>query len=69
MDLIHTNVCDLKYVQTQNGNKYLITFVDDSTRYCYVYLFNSKDEALDIKNEVENQLSKKIDVLRSYRRV
>lgn len=62
-------MCDLKYVQTRTGNKYFITFVDDSTRYCYVYLFNSKDEALDIKNEVENQLSKKIDVLRSDRRV
>ncbi|KAH7864181.1 hypothetical protein Vadar_026696 [Vaccinium darrowii] len=66
LGLIHTDVCDLKYVQTPNANKYFITFIDDSTKYCYVYLLKSKDEALDkfilFKNEVENQLSNKIKV-------
>ncbi|KAD4586033.1 hypothetical protein E3N88_23634 [Mikania micrantha] len=41
------------------------------TRYCYVYLLKSKDEAIDkfvlYKTEVENQLNKKIKVLRSDR--
>ena len=45
--------------------------MDDSTKYCYVYLLKSKDEAIDkfvlYKNEVENQLNKKIKVLRSDR--
>ena len=45
--------------------------MDDSTKYCYVYLLRSKDEAIDkfvlYKNEVENQLNKKIKVLRSDR--
>jgi hypothetical protein len=27
--------------------KYFMTFIDDSTRYCYVYLMKSKDEALN----------------------
>ena len=71
LGLIHTDVCDLKYVQTPNANKYFITFIDDCTKYCYVYLLKSKDEALDkfilYKNEVENQLSKKIKVVRSDR--
>ncbi|KAL6312007.1 hypothetical protein AAG906_017660 [Vitis piasezkii] len=62
---------DLKFVQTRGGNKYFITFVDDSTKYCYVYLLKSKDEAIEkfvlYKNEVENQLNKKIKVLRSDR--
>jgi hypothetical protein len=35
-----------------------MTFIDDSTRYCYVYLLKTKDEALDYfkiyKAEVEN---------------
>ena len=69
LDLIHSDICDLKFVQTRGGNKYSITFVDDSTKYCYVYLLRSKDEAIDkfvlYKNEVENQLNKKIKVLRS----
>ncbi|KAD5960305.1 hypothetical protein E3N88_11777 [Mikania micrantha] len=46
-------------------------FIDDSTRYCYVYILKSKDEAIDkfvmYKNEVVNQLNKKIKVLRSDR--
>ena len=32
LDLIHTDVCDLKFVQTRGGNKYFITFIDDSTK-------------------------------------
>ena len=39
--------------------------------YCYIYLLRSKDEALEIfkhyKNEVKNQLDKKIKVIKSYR--
>ena len=50
--------CDLKFVQTKGGNKYFITFVDSSTKYCYVYLLKSKDDTIEkivlYKNEVEN---------------
>ena len=69
LDLIH--ICDLKFVQTRGGNKYFITIIDDSTKYCYVYLLKSKNEVVEkfvlYKNEVENQLNKKIKVLRSDR--
>ena len=45
--------------------------IDDSTRYCYVYLLSTKDEALHYikiyKEEVENQLEKKIKRVRSDR--
>ena len=71
LDLIHSYICDLKLVQTRGGDKHFITFVNDSTKYCYVYLLKSKDEAIEkfvlYKNEVENQLNKKIKVLRSDR--
>ena len=71
LDLIHSDICDLKFVQTRGGNKYFITFIDDSTKYCYVYLLKSKDETIDKfvlhKHEVENQLNKEIKVLRSDR--
>lgn len=69
LDLIHSDICDLKMTQTGGGNKYFMTFVDDSTKYCYVYLLKSKDEATEkfvlYKNEVENQFNKKINVLRN----
>ena len=64
-------MCDLKYVQTPNANKYFITFIDDCTKYYCVHLLKIKDEALDkfilYKNEIENQLSKKIKVVQSNR--
>src|SRR5438128_11725249 len=45
--------------------------IDDATRFCYVYLLQTKDEALDYfkiyKAEVENQLERKIKHLRSDR--
>ena len=69
LDLIHSDICDLKFVETRGGNKHFITFVDDSMKYCYAYLLKSKDEAIEnfvlYKNKVENQLNKKIKVLRS----
>ena len=46
LDLIHSDICDLNLVQTRGGNKYFITFIDDSTKYYYVYLLKSKDEAI-----------------------
>uniref|UniRef100_A0A2N9EK44 Integrase catalytic domain-containing protein n=1 Tax=Fagus sylvatica TaxID=28930 RepID=A0A2N9EK44_FAGSY len=71
LELIHSDVCDLKFVQTRGGRKYFVTFIDDCTRYYYVYLLRSKNEALEsfihYKKEVENQLNKKIKVLRSDR--
>ncbi|KAI3755706.1 hypothetical protein L1987_55512 [Smallanthus sonchifolius] len=71
LEMIHTDVCNLKAIPTRGGNKYFITFIDDSTRYCYVYLLKSKDEAIDkfilFKAEVENQLNRKIKKVRSDR--
>jgi hypothetical protein len=48
-----------------------MTLIDDASRYCYVYLLKTKDEALDyfkiFKAEAENQLERKIKRLRSDR--
>ena len=56
---------------TKGGKRYFMTFIDDCTRFCYVYLLKTKDEALHYfkiyKAEVENQLERKIKLLRSDR--
>lgn len=48
---------------------YIITFMDDYTNYCYVYLMKSKEETIKkfiiYKQENENQPNKKIKLLRS----
>ena len=62
-------MCDLKFTSTRGGKKYFITFIDDCTRYSYVYLLNNKDEAMNMfltyKAEVENQLNKNIKILKA----
>jgi len=61
----------MKSTPSRGGKKCFINFIDNCTRYCYVYLLNGKDEAIETywqyKTEVENQLDKKIVMIRSGR--
>ena len=69
LELIHSDLCEMNGVLTKGGKKYFMMLIDDSTRYCHVYLLKSKDVALNFskiyKAEVENQLDRKIKSLRS----
>lgn len=71
LDLIHLDICELNGILTRSGNRYFITFIDDCSRFTYVYLLKHKDEAFKMfkvyKAEVENQLRRKIKVPRSDR--
>ena len=71
LDLVHSDLCELNGMLTRGGNRYFITFIDDCSRFTYVYLLKHKDEAFNAfkvyKAEVENQLGKKIKTLRSDR--
>ncbi|GJT30671.1 zinc finger, CCHC-type containing protein [Tanacetum coccineum] len=62
----------LRFDYYNNGNKkYVITFIDDASRFCYVYLLHAKDEALDkfriYKTEVELQQNDLVKTLRTDR--
>ena len=50
------------------GQKYFITFIDDYSRYMYLYMLHNKNEALDafevFKDEVEKQVGKQIKIVR-----
>ena len=71
LSLIHSDLGDLKNTMTKGGKQFYITFIDDCSTYARVYLLRNKDEARDVfikyKNEVENQLSKKIKRLKTNR--
>lgn len=71
LELVHSDLCEMNGVLTKGGKKYFMTLIDDATRFCYIYLLQTKDEALDYfkiyKAEVENQLERKIKRLRSDR--
>ena len=60
LELIHSNLCEVNGKLTKAGKWYFMTYIDDCTRFCYVYLLKSNDEAYKIfKGDVENQLEKK----------
>ena len=69
LELIHSDLCEMNGVLTKGGKKYFMTLIDDSTRYCHVYLLKFKDEALNYfkicKAKVEDELDRKIKRLRS----
>ena len=56
---------------TINGEKYFITFIDDFSRYSYIYLLHEKFQSLNAVvayiREVERQLDKKVKIVRSDR--
>ncbi|XP_052734083.1 uncharacterized protein LOC128196632 [Vigna angularis] len=69
LEIIHTDIwCP---DMDASSPKYFITFIDDYSRYMYLYLLRSKDEALDafkvFKVEIELQCGKKIKIVRSDR--
>jgi len=70
LEIIHTDISG-SYSTTLCGNKYFITFIDDFSRYCYVYLIKQKVDALEMfkvfRTEVEKQLGKIIKIVRSDR--
>ena len=71
LDLIHTDVCGPMSVHAKGGFIYFITFIDDYSRYGYLYLMRYKSEAFEkfkeFRNEVEKQLGRSIKSLRSDR--
>ena len=62
--MIHSDLYDFKTIPSRGSKNYFITFIDDCSKYCYVYLLHSKYEALNMFNiykaGVENQLENKL---------
>ena len=58
-------------VKARGSFEYFVTFIDDYSRYGYVYLMHHKSDTFEkfkeYRAEVENQLGKSIKILRSDR--
>jgi hypothetical protein len=71
LELIHSVLCEMNEELTKDGKRYFMTLIDDCTRFCYIYLLKSKDEALHYfkiyKAEVKNELERKIKHVRTDR--
>nr|GEX44178.1 hypothetical protein [Tanacetum cinerariifolium] len=71
LGLTHTDVCGPFRIVSRQGASYFVTFTDDFSRYCYVYLLKHKHEVFQtfkvFQKKVENQPGKTIKSLRSNR--
>ena len=71
LELIHSDVCGPMSTHARGGYLYFITFIDDYSRFGYVYLMKYKYETFEkfkeFRTEVEKQLGKSIKTLRSDR--
>ena len=71
LELIHTDICGSFPTVSWHGQQYLITFIDDFSRYGYHYHIHEKSQSLEVfksfKVAVENQLNKRIKNVRSNR--
>ena len=69
LDLVHSDVCGRIGATSLGGGEYFVTFLDDCTRYVWVYIVKRKGEVLQKFREwkalVENSSGRKVKILRS----
>ena len=62
--LIHSDVDVPMSTTSINGCRYLLTFIDDCSRYCWIYFMKQKSEVFEtfkvFKAMVENSFNKNI---------
>ncbi len=69
LGLIHSDMCGKMSAQSLSGGEYFVTFIDDKTRYVWMYVLKRKDQVferfLEWKALVENSTGRKLQVLRT----
>ena len=69
LQLVHSDVCGKVNSKSLSGGEYFLTFVDDSTRYVWVYILKQKSQVferfLEWKIMVEKSTGKKLQTLRT----
>lgn len=71
LDLVHSDLLGPISPPTSSGKKYILSFIDDHTRFNHIYLLSSKDETFTCfkkyKALVEKQTGRRIGKLKSDR--
>lgn len=69
LGVVHTDVCGPVNVASIGGARYFLTFMDDKTRYIFVYFLRHKSEVFEkfkeFKAMAERQTGEKLKILRS----
>ena len=47
LNVVHSDVCGPMQTATFSNKRYFVTFIDDKSRYCAVFLLRSKSEVMD----------------------
>ena len=58
LELIHTDVYGPMSTSARDGYSYFITFIDDLSRYGYVFLMRHKSESFEILKRYRNEVEK-----------
>ena len=58
LELIHQDVCGPFNVHARGGCEYFFTFIDDYSRYGYVYLMHHKSETFENVREFRAKMEK-----------
>ena len=68
LEIAHIDICGPFDVNSFEKERYFITFIDDYSRYGYVYLLPKISQAMDAleiyQNEVKMQLDKNVKIIR-----
>ena len=66
--MIHSDISGPMPIASMNGSRYVLTFIDDFSRYTWVFFIKKKSEVLELFTELkaltENASRKKIKILR-----
>ena len=69
LGLVHSDVCGKMSTQSLSGREYFLTFIDDKTRYTWVYILKCKDQVfeqfLEWKAEAEKSTVQELKVFRT----
>ena len=67
LKIIHTDVCGPMNIEARDRYHYFLIFIEDLSRYEYIYLMKHKSEIFEkfeeFQSEVENHRNKKIKFL------
>ena len=69
LELIHTDLCGPMQTRSLGGASYFLTFIDDRSRYTWLYFIRRKGDVFEyfkeFKTMIEKQTKKCIKILRS----
>ena len=69
LEIVHNDVCERLEAKSLSGAEYFVTFINDKSRYVWIYILKNKSEVfkkfLEWKSMVEKSSCEKIKTLRS----